>query len=168
MPGCLSDNTLSAFSAGSLPETERAEVESHIDGCETCRELVAELAAAQISTSRPSASRRARVGELGEPIASPPPAQIGEFRILRPIGHGHMGQVYEAHDTELERRVAIKLLRTGSSDALSRERLRIEARAIARLNDPGVVAVYRVGDVEGQPVRDVCGFVGAPRNFPRM
>jgi len=86
-----------------------------------------------------------------------PPAQIEEYRIARPLGQGAMGQVYAAHDTLLDRRVAIKFLTLpsplleGGEAAALRERFFIEARAIARLQHPNVVAIYRIGEWSGRP-----------------
>jgi eukaryotic-like serine/threonine-protein kinase len=74
-----------------------------------------------------------------------PPHEIDEFRLLRKLGRGGMGQVYVGHDTVLDRPVAIKFIASGDPDVTARERFLIEARAIARLQHPNVVAVYRVG-----------------------
>jgi serine/threonine protein kinase/formylglycine-generating enzyme required for sulfatase activity len=73
------------------------------------------------------------------------------YRLVKPIGEGAMGQVYLGHDTLLDRAVAIKFVAAGSPDAATRERFRIEARAIARLQHPNVVAIYRVGELDGRP-----------------
>lgn len=86
-----------------------------------------------------------------------PPAQLEEYRIIRPLGQGAMGRVYLAHDTLLDRPVAIKFLAQssslteGSSGAVLRERFFVEARAIARLAHPNVVAIYRIGEWRGCP-----------------
>jgi serine/threonine-protein kinase len=67
------------------------------------------------------------------------------------LGAGSMGAVYEAHDTELDRYVAIKLLRERWSDETAMaERLRREAKAMARLAHPNVVAVHDIGEADGQ------------------
>jgi eukaryotic-like serine/threonine-protein kinase len=73
---------------------------------------------------------------------------IGRYLILDRVGEGGMGVVYAAHDPELDRKVAIKLLRpdrTGAAAEEQRLRLQREAQAIARLSDPNVVAVYDAG-----------------------
>ena len=82
-------------------------------------------------------------------VASPslfsPPTELGEYRLVRPLGQGAMGQVYLYLDSRLSRHVAVKFLR--SESAHLRERFQIEAKAIARLNHPNVVGVYRFGDL---------------------
>ena len=73
------------------------------------------------------------------------------FELLRPLGAGGMATVYLARDTSLDRLVAIKFIATKFSDPAARDRLRHEAKAIARLQHPNVVAIYRIGEFGGQP-----------------
>ncbi|HMG25117.1 MAG TPA: serine/threonine-protein kinase, partial [Kofleriaceae bacterium] len=77
-----------------------------------------------------------------------PPDEFDEFRIVRLLGAGAMGDVYLAHDLLLERPVAVKFVR-GAGDPEARARILEEARAIARLQHPNVVAVHRVADLAG-------------------
>src|SRR5437763_1115036 len=96
-------------------------------------------------------------------------ATVGRYVVLDRIGAGGMGVVYAAYDPELDRRVAIKLLRPDrfSSEA-GRLRLLREAQALARLTHPNVVAVYDAGTfgdrvfvamelVEGETLRQWLG-----------
>jgi eukaryotic-like serine/threonine-protein kinase len=78
------------------------------------------------------------------------PVRIGRFVVLRRLGSGGMGVVYAARDEELERDVAVKLLQPTHDDEGSRQRLLQEARAMAKLSHPNVVAVHEVGEHEGQ------------------
>jgi serine/threonine protein kinase/formylglycine-generating enzyme required for sulfatase activity len=79
-----------------------------------------------------------------------PPDEFDEFRIVRLLGSGAMGDVYLAHDLLLERPVAVKFVRVAGDDG-ARARILEEARAIARLQHPNVVALYRVADLAGHP-----------------
>ncbi len=75
-------------------------------------------------------------------------AVIGRYVVLGLVGRGGMGEVYAAYDPELDRKIAVKLLRghaAGAADPASRLRLLREAQAIAKLSHPNVVVVYDVG-----------------------
>lgn len=80
-----------------------------------------------------------------------PPTEFDEFRLLAPLGRGGMSQVFTAQDVFLDRLVAVKFLLTAAADGAALERLRIEARAIARLQHPNVVVVHRTGEAAGYP-----------------
>jgi len=76
--------------------------------------------------------------------------KIGPFNIARLLGHGGMGEVYEALDEVLDRHVALKVLRSNlARDPGFVERFLREARAAARLNHPNIVQIYAVGDIAG-------------------
>ncbi|HVR38829.1 MAG TPA: FlgO family outer membrane protein, partial [Thermoanaerobaculia bacterium] len=76
--------------------------------------------------------------------------RIGPYRIVRKLGEGGMGVVYEAEDERLGRPVAIKTIReTGNSSA--RERFFREARAAASLSHPNVCQLFDIGDSDGLP-----------------
>src|SRR4051794_12602165 len=84
------------------------------------------------------------------PGAAAPPTRVGDYRILREVGHGGMGVVYEAEQTSLGRRVALKvlppqLLRQGNF----LERFQREAKAAARLHHSNIVPVFGVGECDG-------------------
>jgi predicted Ser/Thr protein kinase len=92
------------------------------------------------------------VTELDSAASAPPslaPTKLGRYLIERELGVGGMGVVYAAFDPELERNVAIKVIRRGLVDDAEKRLLR-EARAMARLAHPNVVTVYEVGTVDGR------------------
>src|SRR5262245_13217524 len=78
-------------------------------------------------------------------------ASIGKYEVLRVLGSGGMGTVYEARDPVIERRVAIKVLAPDlARQAELRERFLREAQAAGRLRHPNIVQVYDVGEGSGQ------------------
>lgn len=80
------------------------------------------------------------------------PSSLGEFRIVREIGRGGMGIVFEAEQTSLKRRVALKVLPTAlRSDRRLLSRFRREAEAAARLRHPNIVPVYSIGQAGNAP-----------------
>ena len=79
-----------------------------------------------------------------------PPRAFLEFRVLRPLGRGAMGEVFLAEDELLGRQVAIKFVRQADRPEM-RARFLLEARALARLQHPNVVTVHRVGEILGRP-----------------
>jgi serine/threonine protein kinase len=72
-------------------------------------------------------------------------AQLGKYTLERVLGSGGMGVVWQAHDPDLERAIAIKVLRGAEAGPTMRARLLREARAMARLKHPNVLTVYEVG-----------------------
>jgi serine/threonine protein kinase len=86
----------------------------------------------------------AALGHLRD-IADRPDFGSTRYEISAEIGRGGMGTVYLAHDRELERTVAIKVVHAHAVDRESAERLRGEARILARLEHPGIVPVYDAG-----------------------
>jgi len=81
------------------------------------------------------------------------PARIGRFVVIKRIGEGGMGVIYAAYDDQLDRKIAVKLLRpdgTGGTGTDGRARLMREAQALARLSHESVISVYEVGPYEDQ------------------
>src|SRR5437867_1036076 len=79
---------------------------------------------------------------------------LGRYRLLERIGEGGMGEVWKAHDDNLDRDVAIKMLLHGTLDnPTTRERFRREALVLSRLSHPGVATIF---DFD---VRDGCEFL---------
>ncbi len=145
---CLDDNLASEFVSGSMPSTTQTKVEKHLAGCRDCRELVAALAGTGDDSDVATHPR----DKLTESQAGKLPAlsigdRVGRYLVLSTLGAGGMGMVFAAYDPQLDRKIALKVLRTnlGANTADARKRLKREAQAIARLNHPNVVGVYDVG-----------------------
>ena len=121
----------------------RDALELHLDACEDCRALLAVLTQAE--------SPAAWAPELASAGA-----RIGRYVIERPLGSGGMGVVLAARDPQLERTVALKLVRihdrTPAAIERARERLVAEARAMARLDHPNVVTVHEIVEDDGELV----------------
>jgi serine/threonine protein kinase/formylglycine-generating enzyme required for sulfatase activity len=90
-------------------------------------------------------------GDGHEPGDWIPPSSFDEYRLIRLLGRGSMGSVYLAHDDLLDRSVAVKFVGNVAPDAEDRERFLVEARAVARIQHPNVMVIYRVGELEGHP-----------------
>ena len=131
-----------AFVGGTLPPETLPAVEDHLATCTACAELVTWAAADQDSAIRlPGPDGRPFVGRLQ------PGARIDRYQILGAIGRGAMGEVYAAYHPDLDRRIAVKVVYGSeeTADDRRRERLLREARAIARLSHPNVIAVHDAG-----------------------
>jgi WD40 repeat protein/serine/threonine protein kinase len=94
--------------------------------------------------------------EAREPVArtqaTPAIQQLGDYRIIREIGHGGMGVVYEAEQMSLGRHVALKVLpHKALASEKTRKRFEREAKAAARLHHTNIVPVFGVGEHEGLP-----------------
>jgi eukaryotic-like serine/threonine-protein kinase len=88
----------------------------------------------------------------GGPVDAPAQIAGGRYVVNGYLGEGGRKRVYLAHDTSLDRDVAIALVKTEGLDDAARERVRAEARAMARLGDhPAIVTVHDIGDEAGEP-----------------
>jgi eukaryotic-like serine/threonine-protein kinase len=116
-------------------------------------ELTAHLAAHPTDHGRVDEMRRTMRGLRAEAERSRLPERIGPYRVLRRIGAGGMGVVYEARHEQLRRRVALKVIRGVWLDDPHRRRLfERESAALARLSHPNLATVHEVGETrEGAP-----------------
>jgi eukaryotic-like serine/threonine-protein kinase len=137
---CPEENTWLRYLGGELEEPGLAELEDHLDDCASCRVVFADLAR---STAH-SGERRAvpLVLAHAEPLARG--TLVGRYVILSLLGRGGMGVVYKAFDPELDRAIALKLVGL-AGNAHARARLVREAKTLARVSHPNVVAVHDVG-----------------------
>lgn len=79
------------------------------------------------------------------------PSRIGNFEVTRQVGAGGMGAVYLGLDPELNRQVAIKVIREEVHDQEALDRFFREARAAAALRHPNIITIYASGQHEHQP-----------------
>lgn len=91
------------------------------------------------------------LGDAWSPVLRPG-ATIGRFRLVRELGRGGFGVVYEAEDGDLGRTVAVKVVRPGTRIATrGREWMQREAEAVARLNHPNIVTLHDFGQAPEGP-----------------
>ncbi len=167
---CPDPDRLAGFVEDTLAGEERTTLEDHLDGCEDCRSLVAMLAQAATAEqehARSNARNLTVASETGpgfEPTEVAPGSgrasttrlasgtKIGRYIVSETLGMGGMGIVYAARDPELHREVAIKVMRPEFARAHpdAAKRILREARAMAKLAHPNVVAVHDVGTIEDQ------------------
>jgi tetratricopeptide (TPR) repeat protein len=158
---CLDESTFMDLLMGTLPPERAARVDEHLDSCVSCRRMVADALRVQSSSAaEPPALERtqtptvalsvasARTPSRGADLPLERGSAVGRYLVLERLGAGGMGVVYSAYDPELDRRVALKLLREkalGLDAEKARAHLLHEAQAMARVSHPNVIAVYDVG-----------------------
>ncbi len=116
---------------------------------ETIAEVRSLLDADDNRTSRPILDKQA-LPDLGSfsSVTQPAGRRIGNFVLLRVLGSGGMGTVYEATQDRPQRSVALKMLRQGFSNERSRRRFEFEAEVLGRLRHPGIAQVLEAGTFE--------------------
>ncbi|MEK6301250.1 MAG: protein kinase [Acidobacteriota bacterium] len=93
-----------------------------------------------------------RTEKVAAPPLIEPEGHIGRFDILRSLGSGGMGDIFEARDTELQRSVAIKVLASKHiEDETMKQRFLREARMASQLNHPNIATIYEIGEASGNP-----------------
>lgn len=165
---CPANDELVGLQRGELPDDDAERLGAHLDRCAVCRERIKSLEPASDSLDellrhppqteaflREKAyqqaaarlqQREARQGARRDGGVGRIPTHIGDYRIVREIGRGGMGVVYEAVHETLGRPVALKLLPNyAATDRAALERFRREARAAARLHHTNIVPVFDVG-----------------------
>ena len=115
------------------------------DALRPCLKAVGFIQSAAAQLGDPPAIKTADQAE-----SLPRRAQLGDYRILREVGRGGMGVVYEAEQVSLGRRVALKVLPFAAAiDPKQRQRFQIEAQAAAQLHHPHIVPIFNVGCDQG-------------------
>src|SRR6266404_7399546 len=105
--------------------------------------MMENIAVADESLAEPAARGLAATASL---------RQLGDYRIIREIGHGGMGVVYEAEQVSLGRHVALKVLpHKALADTKTKRRFEREAKAAAKLHHTNIVPVFGVGEHDGLP-----------------
>ena len=161
---CPPDEALKVLLEQATHDTNSIEVISHLGGCLHCRERITAwnqagqldkiLDAAGnsgIAYENPSEGSPADGSDaLTNVYGVTPIRRIGQYELLRSVGHGGGGEVFEARHTHLRRRVAVKLLSKKNCDNEDvRLRFFQEMESIGRLNHPNIVHAYDAGEIDG-------------------
>ncbi len=126
---CAGDEDLSRAVRRLLASHERAEADGFIEG--PVLQVAEQLAASEAGL--------------------PPGHSVGPYKVVRPLGAGGMGDVYLAHDTRLNRHVALKVLSARlTTDEERVRRFRREALAASALNHPNILTIYEIGESRGR------------------
>src|SRR3954466_15735922 len=107
----------------------------------------------RVGSDREQELARTATAAASATTADPPVplgATLGRYRLERELGAGAVGGGHAAFDPDLERRIALKVLKGATTAAQARDRLLREARAMARLSHPNVVTVHEVGTAGGR------------------
>jgi cysteine-rich repeat protein len=146
-PDCLSGDEIARFLDCRLTAEESARARAHlVTGCAACQRALVDASRNVPEGCGPPVTRHPAEASPRGPLRSAPtlPAgtEVGRYRIVRLIGGGGGGQVYEAADPQLGRAVALKLTRVPMAEG---PEVVGEARALARLSHPNVVEVHDAG-----------------------
>ncbi|MEQ8274828.1 MAG: serine/threonine-protein kinase [Deltaproteobacteria bacterium] len=153
----LDEETILAYVRGRLADDALKKWDRHLDACSPCRQLLAEVAKSSvIDDEEPVLAFDDDTQDASRPRVDgaifAPGELVDQYRIIRTIGRGGMGEVFLARDTKLGRKVALKvILARHIASPSARERFLFEARATANLAHPHIVALYGVGEVQGRP-----------------
>jgi hypothetical protein len=159
--GCPGENDLRRFAVGNLDTRAHDRIATHLESCAHCEAALQKLdsetdpfvTALRESQSAPPEQVPRELLSLAQSLLGAAstgqwargafPRRLGKFELLEELGQGSFGRVFRARDTELEREVAIKVLRAGELAAGDDvDRFLREARSAAQLKHPGVVALF--------------------------
>ncbi len=147
MSACPDDFVLLSAASGTLDPAQLAQLDTHLDQCTSCSQTIAALG------RTPSVEADAERADDGSEQALSPGARLGRYALLELLGQGAHGQVWRAHDPQLDREIAVKLLHPSQRfDVVVQERTEREARALAKLTHPNVVGVFAIETIRGRTV----------------
>ncbi len=160
MRPCPESWFLKRAAAGDIETTELDELTEHMETCSQCQErfddfLLSDSEAMMAVEVNPAITDNA-LSRLLERMKranhwQDQPELGSRFQVVRKLGHGGMGEVFECVDRKLNRTVAIKKIRPDHLTPKLLERLNREAKIQARLNHPNIVQIYEIGLIAGMP-----------------
>src|SRR5512132_2656766 len=145
--GHIDPRAAARFARGDVSPDEAAQMRDHMASCAECRERVAGRAAEADAVTQAEPPSKPPGPAALAPAPSPLERgqTVGRYIVLGALGQGGMGVVYGAYDPELDRKVALKVLRPGKDGGDGQARLLREAQAMARISHPNVIPVFDVG-----------------------
>lgn len=161
---CPSEETLRCLISNATQETNSTDLQSHMANCPTCLNRIAAWdeqlqfeplmhaversdIVVQPASENPASNEAESVTKI---LAAAVVRKVGQYELLRKIGTGGGGDVFEARHTLLKKRVAIKLLKEKhSGDKIARQRFFREIESIGKLDDPHIVRPYDAGEADG-------------------
>ncbi len=148
MPECPTAEQLDRYVNEVGPADELAAVGAHLECCAHCQTWLEEARANEVLLD---SVRQALVGIPARAPSHPPaptPTMIAHYRIVREIGKGGMGIVYEAEQEKPRRIVALKVIKPGVAAGDSLRRFEYEAQVLGRLHHPGIAQIYEAGTAD--------------------
>jgi eukaryotic-like serine/threonine-protein kinase len=153
---CPPADALAAFASGELSPERASAVQVHVSQCEGCLETVGYLAASKSTLSVPVADathdRAPSTGSwnsapgVGDSVLPEAGQMIGNFRLIRKLGEGGMGEVWEADQlAPVRRTVALKLLKAGMDTRQIVARFEAERQTLALMQHPGIAQMFDAG-----------------------
>lgn len=153
---CPEQEIIECYVSGQLKSSELSEFKAHLEICGKCEEKVAnakenERLLSELRTFEKEDGQISKHHETGVENVNQAQSLLGErYRVVRKVGEGSAGQVYQAVDTVLERLVAIKFLRNKpSTDAPNSQRWR-EARLMSQVSHTNIAQIYEIGELDNQ------------------
>jgi tRNA A-37 threonylcarbamoyl transferase component Bud32 len=176
--GCPSQAKLADFALGKVSGPELPLLATHVEQCQSCQDALQELEKISDSVlvglqqpgrhdsppvdpllqellkvtrffgAKRDAANYSEPAETVNWLPAGQPRRVGKFELLEKLGTGAFSYVYRARDTELDRMVAIKIPRAAGLNRPELDRFLREARSVAQLKHPGIVALFETGQTE--------------------